>query len=1827
MVLPLRETEELPTAHSHISELTGAKVRIFLSEVAEGVSNYRSMHSLTQQVEHQYHGRFLIELLQNAHDALAEAPHGVDGHRVEIIFDPADSPNGSLLVANDGQSFSPSNFERLSQLGQSDKDPEKSIGNKGIGFRSVLEITETPEIYSRRDSGSSNFDGYCFAFRPNVVTSLVEPITRLAEGGAAPEWSVTGEPIVDNWSNEMLAKFRRRVLSNAPGWLEGETKYLSPYLLPVPLTETQSLRVADLESRGFATVVRLPLKSAELRDYVVERMEQFSESTVLFLNKIGTLRILLPEGVDRTFVRTSEPLDHGPDGLCVSITDGGDTPAQYWVWRKDLHIQSAPEEFRKAVAALPGRWPEITDIAVSVAVRLGDQPDEGRFSIYLPTLVPTGSAVHVNAPFFGDMSRTSIPFEDAYNRQLLETAADLSLDVVRSKLAGQGQAEARAILDFLAPLGSSQASQRWLKLIDEAESRASATLIREPLILSENGWQPLDVTSLVPSPPSVTLLTAETLRRHATFPIFHRCLDSRSGQVIALAAKRFPGTGAYPLDSDLAKTIAAVAVDLHAHGGDWNAYWLDVTTLLPKGQTELAKHPVLLGGDGALHRAGERTKVFFIPRQGTQDDSDIDSEGTTTAVPSNLQSSVAFLSDQIQLYDPKRPTVQNVVRAFLGQGLVSQFRVETIFSDVLQRLTPALPTSIDGEHSSMCRDILGWALRLVANVVARGRGTETILKLLRTIPVPCEGGWFPIQEASFSKGWPGTVGDTLKAYLKPLRTHIARDAKQRLLLPPGHPAWGNVGLSEMQLLVSSGIADGLRLVVTKPATWSSHFYASQYDFRLPSPPPTVPREQWSQYVDLVRTEARPPFTTQQTYEVGNIYSFPGMAEFESLSDEARHALSELILQSLQTWGPGLQKLTLTKQGGQSNRLDVTSPLKHFLQTVPWLAIRDAKGVTWARPSDRWFVPADTLAGRARHYAHLRALPAAVARAVGLRPELAEALRLLGMPFFNPHETTADPGLLIALTAAVGSSEVSDANVLLGQIRDAWQRFRPTDTQPAMPLLVVRRRDKQLSAIAPTSESPVYLPDSGAYAAELEEFDFPVLSIGTADAKELREWFTSAYGEKVRLTSGLSLVPHVNGEAWTSAGTMALIDSDLGWLVHPLLVIVAQGRGVHSAAFKERVDILRSARIDWVPNLSVAVMHGEVTLANANVVALWEPTLKTLVVTDHCRRHPEDLAGAIAQALEREDLELTLRYVLHNLDSIDSYPEDVTSFLAPLRIAPEQVYQVLEHLRGDVGHICRLVSILISVISPESDLAELWSAGTEEELAAGLAAADVPNLDVHRTIQVARECVDLFDFGRAVSLDLGEIASLARWNATLTKLGQPPLSNRSWSQQLQAGLEEAAAAIKRLVAHALRQGLAGSYTDICSRYQSLATSQDLGTTLWSVAFPDVMHVVATWAESWLGDSTLLDVVRNADSPEALRIGLQNAGVPFDLDPDECGRTNHALVDTVARGIDRLRLAFWLRTAQGATTEDWHTSVDEYRGAASMALAGEAFATEWHETFVFALLKKGVSHSEMPPFQEAVAASADLASLQTALGLFDEDLANAQSRLDAIRAERNRRKSIVKVCGTDFDSSEDNLSQLWNFLSTHISDVDLATSMQCNLAKPVELALYKRAGKAKGNAQVGTWSKSVRQPKAVDELVGLAGEIHVFRMLRRQYGEDAVPSSAWVSENGRRVFRFNQADDAMGCDFAFTVKGRQFRVEVKSSAGDDDAFTMGSSEIRLAMEIGTKAKRRREVFVLVHVKNALSSQPSAVVLPNPYDPKYAGMFRIEEADVRVRYRARA
>lgn len=115
-----------------------------LDQVTDTLSNWSTERIVTGE----YHGRFLIELLQNARDAFLEAsPDARDGLvQIRLTEEPA------LVVANDGVPLAPNVLlHSISKFGQGTKSHGEAIGHKGIGFKAVLEVSLTPEIYSCRD--------------------------------------------------------------------------------------------------------------------------------------------------------------------------------------------------------------------------------------------------------------------------------------------------------------------------------------------------------------------------------------------------------------------------------------------------------------------------------------------------------------------------------------------------------------------------------------------------------------------------------------------------------------------------------------------------------------------------------------------------------------------------------------------------------------------------------------------------------------------------------------------------------------------------------------------------------------------------------------------------------------------------------------------------------------------------------------------------------------------------------------------------------------------------------------------------------------------------------------------------------------------------------------------------------------------------------------------------------------------------------------------------------------------------------------------------------------------------------------------------------------------------------------------------------------------------------------------------------------------------------------------------------------------------------------------------------------------------------------------
>jgi hypothetical protein len=180
---------------------------------------------------------------------------------------------------------------------------------------------------------------------------------------------------------------------------------------------------------------------------------------------------------------------------------------------------------------------------------------------------------------------------------------------------------------------------------------------------------------------------------------------------------------------------------------------------------------------------------------------------------------------------------------------------------------------------------------------------------------------------------------------------------------------------------------------------------------------------------------------------------------------------------------------------------------------------------------------------------------------------------------------------------------------------------------------------------------------------------------------------------------------------------------------------------------------------------------------------------------------------------------------------------------------------------------------------------------------------------------------------------------------------------------------------------------------------------------------------------------------------------------------------------------------------------------------------------------------------------------------------------------------------------------------------------------DVRKHTSLTVVEKASEAKKKERQSKNSPVAKHiSKSLETTVGLAGEIHAFRMLQKLYGVLSVSSSSWISGNSLYVFPENKTDEYFGCDFVFTLQNRTYHVEAKASEGANESFPIGSSEIQLAMKLAKKSRRRQKgVFLILRVANVLSDRPSFQLLPNPYDQRYQSLFVIEEAGARVRYNA--
>lgn len=106
-----------------------------LSEAERSPALIEDLAGLESYISESYHCRSLIELLQNADDA---------GSSSFAVY----REGGMIVVANDGREFTESDLESLCRSAHSAKTGEKTIGFRGIGFKSIVSFSNRVFVLS-----------------------------------------------------------------------------------------------------------------------------------------------------------------------------------------------------------------------------------------------------------------------------------------------------------------------------------------------------------------------------------------------------------------------------------------------------------------------------------------------------------------------------------------------------------------------------------------------------------------------------------------------------------------------------------------------------------------------------------------------------------------------------------------------------------------------------------------------------------------------------------------------------------------------------------------------------------------------------------------------------------------------------------------------------------------------------------------------------------------------------------------------------------------------------------------------------------------------------------------------------------------------------------------------------------------------------------------------------------------------------------------------------------------------------------------------------------------------------------------------------------------------------------------------------------------------------------------------------------------------------------------------------------------------------------------------------------------------------------------------
>jgi hypothetical protein len=302
-----------------------------------------------------YGRRQVYELVQNGADELITEPGG----RIHVLL-----TEDALYCANEGKPINARGVEAILSAALSVKRGDE-IGRFGMGFKSVLGVTDLPDFFSR--TGSFRFDA--------------------------------------EWAEKQIRK------------VKPDTERTPTLRVAYPLDPDRATR-SDNELRALmgwaSSVVRLPI-DRKRSHWLAPEITNFPLEFLLFSPHVGEL--ILEDRVEQ--IRRSIRLIAQDDRLV--ITEGDESTA----WRVFKKVHNPSKEAKREAGELADR--DKIPIVWAVPTEGRRRTARGRFWAFFPTHYETTLSGILNAPWKTNEDRQNL-LEGPFNEELLDEASDLIVD-------------------------------------------------------------------------------------------------------------------------------------------------------------------------------------------------------------------------------------------------------------------------------------------------------------------------------------------------------------------------------------------------------------------------------------------------------------------------------------------------------------------------------------------------------------------------------------------------------------------------------------------------------------------------------------------------------------------------------------------------------------------------------------------------------------------------------------------------------------------------------------------------------------------------------------------------------------------------------------------------------------------------------------------------------------------------------------------------------------------------------------------------------------------------------------------------------------------------------------------------------------------------------------------------------------------------------------------------------------------------------------------------------------------------------------------------------